>query len=107
MTSTSARRCITAGNRMTFADKVIAFNKNLDLKGPLPEGIRIMNPFRENEQILPLSSAFYKKYYDDPRPRHIILGINPGRFGGGVTGVPFTDPKRLKKECGIDFPGKE
>jgi hypothetical protein len=92
---------------MTFADKVIAFNKNLDFKGPLPEGIRIMNPFRENEQILPLSAAFYKKYYDDPRPRHIILGINPGRFGGGVTGVPFTDPKRLKKECGIDFPGKE
>jgi hypothetical protein len=92
---------------MTFADNVIAFNRNLDFKGELPEGIRILNPFREDEQILPLSAAFYKKYYDDTRPRHIILGINPGRFGGGITGVPFTDPKRLKSECQIDYPGKE
>lgn len=92
---------------MTFADKVIAFNRNLDFKGELPEDIRILNPFRGDEQILPLSSAFYKKYYDDTHPRHIILGINPGRFGGGITGVPFTDPKRLKSECQIDYPGKE
>ena len=92
---------------MTFADKVIAFNKNLAFSGTLPDGIRIMNPFREDALILPISSSFYKKYYDDARPRHMILGINPGRFGSGVTGVPFTDPKRLKTECGIAYPGKE
>jgi hypothetical protein len=92
---------------MTFADQVIAFNQALSFNGPLPEGIRIMNPFREDERILPVSSAFYKKYYDDTHPRHMILGINPGRFGSGVTGVPFTDTKRLKKECGIDYTGKE
>ncbi len=32
----------------------------------------------------------------------MIIGINPGRFGGGITGIPFTDPIRLKKECGIE-----
>ena len=38
-----------------------------------------------------------------------MLGINPGRFGGGVTGIPFTDPIRLEKECGIknDFIKKQ
>lgn len=36
----------------------------------------------------------------------MILGINPGRFGGGLTGIPFTDPKRLKTECNIDYMGK-
>ena len=28
--------------------------------------------------------------------------INPGRFGGGITGIPFTDPVRLKNICGIE-----
>jgi hypothetical protein len=91
----------------TFADKVIEFNKNLHFTGILPAGISIMNPFREDEKIIPVSSAFYKKFYDDTNTRHLILGINPGRFGGGVTGVPFTDSKRLKNECGISYPGKE
>ncbi len=85
----------------TFADRVIEFNQSLDFKGELPEGISIMNPFRGSDAILSVSSAFYKKFYNDPNPRHLILGINPGRFGGGVTGIPFTDTKRLTNECGI------
>jgi hypothetical protein len=92
---------------MTFADKVINFNTHLEYTGPaLPAGIRIMNPFKEEENALRVSSAFYKKYYNDDHRRHLILGINPGRFGSGLTGVPFTDPKRLKSECGIDYDGK-
>ena len=78
-------------NRMkTFADNVIEFNKSLDFQGTLPRGIKIMNPFKDG-QIISISSSFYKKYYNDNRPRHFILGINPGRFGAGVTGIPFTD----------------
>ncbi len=92
---------------MTFADKVIAFNRTLDFQGELPPGIRIMNPFREDETIIPISSAFYQKFYNDAEPRRMILGINPGRFGAGVTGVPFTDTKRLSEQCGIAYSGKE
>jgi hypothetical protein len=92
---------------MTFADRVIDFNKHVHFEGELPPGIRIMNPFREDSTIIPLSSTFYKKFYDDNNVRHLILGINPGRFGGGVTGIPFTDTKRLKSECGIPYSGKE
>jgi len=90
----------------TFADKVIEFNTNLDFKENLPEGISIMNPFKEDKNILPLSSLFYKKFYDDTFPRHMILGINPGRFGAGVTGIPFTDTKRLIEKCGIEYTDK-
>ena len=89
-----------------FAERVVAFNRALDFDGPLPEGIRVMNPFRENEEILPVSSAFYRKFYSDNRPRHLILGINPGRFGAGATGIPFTDTKRLSDPCGISYRGK-
>jgi len=92
---------------MTFADKVIQFNQQLEYTGaPLPPGIRVMNPFMESEQVGRISEIFYREFYNDNSPRHIILGINPGRFGGGLTGIPFTDPKRLKAECGIDYEGK-
>ncbi|MBB3054474.1 SMUG2 DNA glycosylase family protein [Mucilaginibacter gotjawali] len=92
---------------MTFADKVILFNRNLEYTGPaLPEGIRIMNPFKEFAQTMQIADAFYHKYYNDYNTRHLILGINPGRFGGGLTGIPFTDPKRLVSECHIDYKGK-
>jgi hypothetical protein len=93
--------------QITFAEKVIRFNAQLDYKGKqLPPGVRIMNPFREFETTLEISSAFYNKYYADFNKRYLILGINPGRFGGGLTGIPFTDPKRLRTECGISYTGK-
>ena len=92
---------------MSFADKVIQFNQELHYTGlPLPAGIRIMNPFREDGQTMQIAETFYRKYYNDDEPRHLILGINPGRFGGGLTGIPFTDPKRLASECGISYQGK-
>jgi hypothetical protein len=90
----------------TFAERVISFYKTIDFKGSLPEGIRIMNPFKEDENILPLAAAFYNKYYNDHKKRFLILGINPGRFGGGVTGIPFTDSKRLIDKCALPYAGK-
>ena len=90
----------------TFAEKIISFNKKVAFNGNLPKGVSIMNPFKENPEALKISSAFYKKFYNDYHQRHIILGINPGRFGAGVTGVPFTDTKRLSNECGLSFSGK-
>lgn len=89
----------------TFADKIITFNQNLTFNGRLPDGIRIMNPFRENPNVLDISAQFYKKYYDDDHSRHLILGINPGRFGSGLTGVAFTDPKRMVEKCNIPYKG--
>ena len=90
---------------MTFAEKVINFNTALDLPLSLPGNIRVMNPFRENKDALEISSKFYQKYYNDLNQRRLILGINPGRLGAGVTGVPFTDTKRMEEKCGIKFNG--
>ncbi|MEJ7672879.1 MAG: uracil-DNA glycosylase family protein [Chitinophagaceae bacterium] len=60
-----------------------------------------MNPFKD-EATMQLCTQFYIKYYSDNNNRRMIIGINPGRFGGGVTGIPFTDPIRLKKVCDIE-----
>ena len=82
----------------------MAFNRSIDYTGSLPPGIRIMNPFRENPEILSIAEAFYRKYYSDAQPRRLILGINPGRLGAGATGIPFTDTKRLAEVCGLEPP---
>lgn len=85
----------------TFGEQVLAFNDALRFDASLPPGIEVMNPFLGSPCAQAASAAFYRKYYADHRERHIILGINPGRFGAGLTGVPFTDPKRLSGACGI------
>ena len=90
---------------ITFAEKVIEFCRELDFEGNLPEGINIMNPFRDNPLIMNVIEDFYRKFYNDYKKRHLILGINPGRFGAGVTGIPFTDTKRLKSCCGLSVKG--
>ncbi|MDP4247908.1 MAG: DUF4918 family protein, partial [Bacteroidota bacterium] len=84
----------------TQAQAILRFYKTLKPGFRPPKGIGIMNPFLD-ETAWPLTTAFYEKFYGDQRPRTYILGINPGRFGGGVTGVPFTDPIRLEQKCGI------
>lgn len=87
----------------SFAEKINAFNRQLDYSGKLPQGIRILNPFKENAEILAIAGAFYNTYYNDNNGRKLILGINPGRLGAGATGIPFTDTKRLSDICGINI----
>jgi hypothetical protein len=87
-----------------FSQSVIRFFKELEFSGSLPPGISIMNPFRNNPHILPVITQFYKKFYNDTNQRYLIMGINPGRFGAGVTGIPFTDSKRLAEKCGLSIP---
>jgi len=90
---------------MSFAERMKSFNRSLQLDTPLPHNIAVLNPFRESKLALTCADAFYDKYYNDTDKRWPILGINPGRFGGGLTGVPFTDFKRLQQVCGIDTGG--
>lgn len=85
----------------TFADKVIAFNRNLKYSGNLPEGFEVLNPYLDNSETMEVMQKFYHKYYNDSHQRKFIVGINPSRHGAGVTGVPFTDTKRLESACGI------
>ena len=85
----------------TFGDKVIEFNSNLHYPDKLPTGFQVINPFLDNPETLEVSNQFYNKFYNDFNKRKFIVGINPSRHGAGVTGVPFTDTKRLESVCGI------
>lgn len=85
---------------MTWADRILSFNQSLNITSKLPKGVDVLNPF-QNPEALNLCKKFYSKYYSDEKPRTIILGINPGRFGAGLTGIPFTDPIKLETVCGI------
>lgn len=87
----------------TFAEKIIQFNKNLLFENPIPKGFQILNPYLNNPETLQVMKSFYNKYYHDKKTRKFIIGINPSRHGAGVTGVPFTDTKRLESNCGIQM----
>lgn len=86
---------------MTIADQIISFLFNLRFDHTLPHDIKVMHPFKDAE-VKDVCQRFYHKFYADVQPRHMIIGINPGRFGGGITGIPFTDPIRLQRDCGIE-----
>jgi hypothetical protein len=85
----------------TFADQVIEFNQNLKYDENLPDDFQVLNPYLDNPETMEVMQKFYHKYYNDSHQRKFIVGINPSRHGAGVTGVPFTDTKRLKSVCGI------
>jgi hypothetical protein len=88
---------------LTFAEKVVLFNKHLHYQGSLPSEFNVINPYLDNPETLVVMEQFYHKYYNDNLTRKFIIGINPSRHGAGVTGVPFTDTKRLASACGIQM----
>jgi hypothetical protein len=63
--------------------------------------VEMLNPY-ENTEVLFVIKKFYEKFYNDDKERIFVFGINPGRFGGGLTGIAFTDPLALKDHCGIE-----
>lgn len=85
--------------RATFASRMYRFYTGLT-PPRVPAGIAVMNPYAD-----PAARRYVKAYLDafyaDDRPRLLAFGINPGRFGAGVTGVTFTDPVALADACGV------
>ena len=88
-----------------FSEKLITYY--LELKPPknLPKGIEVLFP-QKDPQVIELVKTFHKKYFNDTYPRSLMLGINPGRHGAGITGVNFTAPRQLKENCSIEHPLK-
>ena len=96
--------------QISFAQNAIDFNNLYQLylnQEPLalPPNIQLMNPFTSGV-AKQLSELFYHAFYQDQQPRTLILGINPGRHGAGLTGIPFTDTKHLV-DLGLDPMGVE
>jgi len=83
-----------------LSDNLIRFY--LSLTPPIiPKGFELLHP-QPSAEVMEVVKQFFKKFYTDNRPRKLLLGINPGRFGAGITGINFTAPRQLKDECGID-----
>lgn len=85
----------------TWAEHLLNLYDNLEPPKKLPNDIQWLYP-QKDIAVMKIFEQFLHKYYDDDNSRRIFLGINPGRFGAGVTGVNFTAPKQLKEFCGID-----
>jgi hypothetical protein len=83
-----------------LAEGIINFYRSLE-PPLLPKRIEILFP-QKSEEVMNVVETFFYKFYNDTNPRHLIFGINPGRFGAGTTGINFTAPKQLKEICGID-----
>ena len=84
----------------TFAEKAVRFYAGIKAPTGLPAGINVLNPYKDSP-TKELVEAFMNKFFSDAKDRTLIIGINPGRLGGGATGVNFTDPKALAEYCGI------
>jgi hypothetical protein len=83
-----------------LAKSIINFYSSLE-PPRLPKGVEILFP-QTNKEVMKVVETFFYKFYNDTSSRHLIFGINPGRFGAGTTGINFTAPKQLKEFCGID-----
>jgi hypothetical protein len=84
---------------LMFSKKAIKYFRNIEPPAILPAGVEILNPYKDRMYLV---EEFYNHFFNDDKPRVFIFGINPGRFGGGLTGISFTDPVALRNFCGIE-----
>lgn len=83
----------------TFGSRVYRFYTGLAAPR-VPRGVHVLNPY-EDSDVRKCVRGFLDKYFSDNVSRTLVFGINPGRFGAGITGVTFTDPVALFEQCGI------
>lgn len=81
--------------------EISTFFNSLEYPKNLHDGISSMNPYK-NKLVIKYVTEFFSKFYNDENERIFMVGINPGRFGGGKTGIAFTDPVNLEEKCGIN-----
>ncbi len=84
---------------ITFGERAKSFFSDLQVPNNLPASISPIFPIRSGAHVY--FDAFADAYLNDENERVFVLGINPGRFGSGVTGIPFTDPVQLELSLGI------
>lgn len=84
----------------TFGNRAIHFLNSLNAPCNLPIDIDVVYPYKD-ANVKQAVNDFYSTFFNDNNERVYVLGINPGRFGSGMTGIPFTDPVALEQVCGI------
>ena len=87
----------------TWAKELFEFYTSLKPGEYLPGSIQWLYPQKE-KKVQAILELFLNKYYSDCSKRILFLGINPGRYGAGITGINFTAPKQLREDCEIENP---
>lgn len=86
---------------MFFSGKAVQYFFNVKSPASISNGVEVINPY-DSDEVKKIVTKFYLKYFKDNNKRLFVFGINPGRFGGGLTGISFTDPVALREHCGIE-----
>ncbi|MBU3741812.1 MAG: DUF4918 family protein [Candidatus Kapabacteria bacterium] len=89
-----------ASTASDFGSRAAAFLTSLRIDVPLPSGFVVLDPCRD-PAVVDVVQQFCGRYYTGNHLRLPIWGINPGRFGAGVTGLSFTDPYALRHDLGL------
>ncbi len=84
-----------------FGRSLATYLFNLRFAIPLPSGFEVLTPY-SNAEVQSVVQVFCDRYYGGSHMRLGVWGINPGRFGAGITGLSFTDPVSLKNQLGIE-----
>ena len=90
----------------TWADQLYTFYTSLHPTQRLPNGVQWLYP-QQSSDVLQVVHRFLQKYFNDTHQRKLLLGINPGRLGAGITGVNFTAAKQLTEDCGMEHSFKK
>lgn len=85
----------------SLGEKLLAYYFSLSAPFNLPESVEVLFPF-DDPRTRETMSSFFSRFYSDNKSRTLILGINPGRFGAGTTGINFTAPRQLRQYCQVD-----
>lgn len=84
----------------TFAEFVERFLTTISIPDRLPRSIEVLQPYSDTE-VRRILHEMCLRYYASASTRTGVWGINPGRFGAGLTGLAFTDPWAVQHELGI------
>lgn len=85
----------------TFGEAFLAWVHRLHFPSALPQGVDLLDPYK-HPTVMDAVREFAHRFYSDYNRRIGVFGINPGRFGGGLTGLSFTDPYALWHDCRVE-----
>ncbi len=91
-----------------LADRLLELVHSVSLRGlVLPPDVQVLDPLNgpHAAEVRRIVDTFHRTYFNDDRPRLLMLGINPGRLGAGSTGICFTDTKCCESDLGIPVHG--
>lgn len=83
-----------------FGTRYFDFFNALPANLRVPEGVEVLYPYGD-EEVMQTVRKFSRLYMKGKKKRTFLMGINPGRFGAGVTGISFTDPVHLEHNLKI------